>query len=310
MTLVFISGYLFSQTITAPSNLEAEPENLSYIKVKWDDNSGNEEGFYIERSYSGDTTVAWETIGRTGENSEQFFDYWVTNQVTYYYRVYAYAGNLRSAYSNTASAAAQIDTVNIPKAPSDLIVNEITETTITISWQDNSQNESGFIIARRKIDEIAFTYIDTVATDVLTYQEVGLTPDNFYLYKVCAYNSFGVSDFTNTVTARTRKNTIVINNISEIPKGFFVSDNYPNPFNPVTKIRFGLQENSKVLMEVYSISGQKLETPVNGSLNAGVYEVAWNAVNYPSGVYFYVVRVFSEDGKNQFSSYKKMILNK
>ncbi|MFZ1321735.1 MAG: T9SS type A sorting domain-containing protein [Ignavibacteria bacterium] len=310
LSLVLISGYVFSQTINTPGDLEAEPEDSSYIKVKWDDNSNNEEGFYVERSLTSDTSVAWETIGSTGQNNRIFADYWVTNGVEYFYRVYAYAGNIRSAYSNIASTIAEIDTSIIPRAPSDLLINEITETTVTISWQDNSYNESGFIIARREINELLFRYIDTVQTDVLTYQEVGLTPDNVYLYKVCSYNSFGLSDFTNTVSARTNKSTNIINTFSEIPEGFYISDNYPNPFNPETKIKFAIAENSEVFMEIYNISGKKLETLVNGELPAGTYEVIWNASEFASGVYFFRTRVIYNGGRSVFSKFNKMILNK
>lgn len=310
LNLVLISGYIFSQTINAPGDLEAEPEDSSYIKVKWDDNSNNEEGFYVERSLTADTSVVWETIGSTGQNNRLFADYWVTNGVEYFYRVYAYAGNIRSAYSNIASTVAEIDTSIIPRAPSDLLIAEITETSVTITWQDNSYNESGFIIARREINEIEFRYIDTVQTDVLTYQEVGLTPDNIYLYKVCSYNAFGLSDFTNTVSARTNKSTGIINTFSEIPDGFYISENFPNPFNPETKIKFAIAENSIVNMEIYSIAGMKIETLVNSELPAGTYEVIWNASEFASGVYFLRTRVIYNSGGSVFSKFNKMILNK
>ena len=71
-----------------------------------------------------DTTIAWETIGSVRSKfSRIFLDYWVTNNVTYYYRVYAYAGNERSEYSNIAFTTAIIDTNVIPAAPSNLIIN-------------------------------------------------------------------------------------------------------------------------------------------------------------------------------------------
>ncbi len=293
-----------AQTIVAPSNLEAEPEDFSYIKVKWDDNSNNEEGFYIERSYVYDTLVAWETIGSVNQNIRQFFDYWVTNNVTYYYRVYAYAGSERSEYSNVAYTTAIIDTVNIPRAPSDLYIADTTSTSITINWTDNSSNELGFIIARRTQDEVLFSYIDTVGADILTYQEVGLTPDNLYFYKVCSYNNFGLSDFTNTVYAVTSKSTnIVAQNIS-FAESYFLGNNYPNPFNPSTSIKFGITERSYVKLTVYNSTGQVIENLIDQSLTAGTYLVKWNAINYTSGVYFYRIETGS------FSEVKKMILIK
>ncbi|MBK8549814.1 MAG: T9SS type A sorting domain-containing protein [Ignavibacteria bacterium] len=303
LTAIF-SGIAGAQVINAPSNLEAEPEEFSYIKVKWDDNSNNEQGFYIERSYTGDTSVAWETIGSAGQNADRFLDYWVTNNVRYYYRVYAYAGNLRSDYSNIADTIAIIDTANIPLAPSNLILTDSTPTSITIEWQDNSDNELGFIIARREEGQMLFQYIDTVGLDILTYQEVGLTPDNVYYYKVCSYNTFGLSDFTNTVAGRTAKSTNIVSQNVKIPEGYFLGDNFPNPFNPSTNIKFSITEKSFVKLVIYNSSGKEVDRLLNQSLLAGTYQLKWNAENQTSGVYFY--RIETEN----FSAIKKMILIK
>lgn len=303
LTVIF-SESAYTQIINAPTEAEAEPENYKYIKVKWNDNSNNEEGFYIERSYINDTSAAWEIIGSAGQNGRSFFDYWVTNNVTYYYRVYAYAGNNRSGYSNIAFATAVIDTVNIPAAPSNLVITDTASTSITIQWTDNSLSESGFIIARRTENEMVFSYIDTVGTDILTYQEVGLTPDVLYFYKVCAYNSYGLSDFSNTVSAVTKKSTnIVAQNISSA-ESYFLGNNFPNPFNPTTNIRFGITERSFVKLTVYNSLGVKIEELISQYLSPGIYLLKWNAEKYSSGVYFYGIET------NGFTGIKKMILIK
>lgn len=293
-----------SQTINAPTDLGAEPEDSSYIKIRWDDNSNNEEGFIIERSLINDTNVAWESLASVNQNVRLFFDYWVTNQVTYYYRVYAYAGTLRSAYSNVAFTTAIIDTINIPKAPSNLLVLNTTPTSITIGWNDNSINEQGFIIARRKSDELLFRYIDTVSADILTYQEVGLTPDNLYFYKVCSFNSFGLSDFTNTVSAMTVKSTGIFLQESEMADKYKLHYNYPNPFNPETNIKFSLPENSYITLKIFNSAGMEMETLINGNYPRGTYSYIWNASKYSSGVYFYGLEA------ENFREVKKMILLK
>ncbi len=61
---------------------------------------------------------------------------------------------------------------------------------------------------------------------------------------------------------------------------------YPNPFNPTTTIRFGLTEDSKVLLEVYDISGSKINTLKNSFMKKGYHSVIWDGSNYSSGVYF------------------------
>ena len=91
---------------------------------------------------------------------------------------------------------------------------------------------------------------------------------------------------------------------NEIPNEFKLYNNYPNPFNPVTKINFDLPKQSYVKLTVYDITGREAETLINGILNAGVLNYDWDASGYSSGVYFY--RITAGD----FSDIKKMILIK
>jgi len=74
----------------------------------------------------------------------------------------------------------------------------------------------------------------------------------------------------------------------EIPAEFALHPNYPNPFNASTKIRFDLPVNqSNAILSVYDLNGQEVFRLANRQLDAGSYEVYWNAMNYPSGVYIY-----------------------
>jgi len=78
---------------------------------------------------------------------------------------------------------------------------------------------------------------------------------------------------------------------NEMPIGFLLSQNYPNPFNPSTKIRYSLSNNSNVVIKVFDVLGNQIETLVNEEKPAGTYELAWNAAILPSGVYFYQLRL-------------------
>ncbi|MFH0733222.1 MAG: lamin tail domain-containing protein [bacterium] len=75
---------------------------------------------------------------------------------------------------------------------------------------------------------------------------------------------------------------------------FTLNQNYPNPFNPSTKIRFSLPANEKsalnAVVKVYDILGNLVTTLVNEKLNAGTYEVTFNASNLSSGIYFYTLQ--------------------
>jgi hypothetical protein len=69
---------------------------------------------------------------------------------------------------------------------------------------------------------------------------------------------------------------------------FELTDNisaYPNPFNPFTTISFSLQQDGRILLDIYNIKAQKVETLLNEYRTAGQYRISWNAENLPSGIY-------------------------
>ena len=74
---------------------------------------------------------------------------------------------------------------------------------------------------------------------------------------------------------------------SFFPNNFQLSQNYPNPFNPLTKIKYHIPKTSNVVIKVFDILGNEIETLVNEVKPIGTYELTWNAANLPSGVYFY-----------------------
>jgi hypothetical protein len=69
--------------------------------------------------------------------------------------------------------------------------------------------------------------------------------------------------------------------------GFGLHQNYPNPFNTHTTITYELNKNAHVLIKIYNIFGQLVETVVNDYKTAGYHSVLWNASNISSGLYFY-----------------------
>jgi uncharacterized protein (DUF362 family) len=71
-----------------------------------------------------------------------------------------------------------------------------------------------------------------------------------------------------------------------LPDHFELLANYPNPFNPSTMISFFLPHAGQVVVEVFSSSGQRIETLVNAEMSQGIHHLQWDARNYASGVYF------------------------
>ena len=73
-----------------------------------------------------------------------------------------------------------------------------------------------------------------------------------------------------------------------LPQEFNLYANYPNPFNPVTTIRFdvGMNSGNNTILRIYDITGRNVATLINGQLQTGTYEVRWDARGFPSGLYF------------------------
>ncbi|MGE5812151.1 MAG: PQQ-dependent sugar dehydrogenase, partial [Ignavibacteria bacterium] len=87
--------------------------------------------------------------------------------------------------------------------------------------------------------------------------------------------------------------------------GFYLGQNFPNPFNPKTKIRFGLTVTSEVDLSIYDLMGRKISTIISKTLPAGSYEAEWDGSSFSSGIYFY--RIKTDKG---FIQSKKLILLK
>jgi len=71
------------------------------------------------------------------------------------------------------------------------------------------------------------------------------------------------------------------------PRDYVLAEAYPNPFNPVTNIKFSLPASGLVSLKIYNLVGQEVAKLVSEELNSGTYTYSWNASGFSSGVYFY-----------------------
>lgn len=80
---------------------------------------------------------------------------------------------------------------------------------------------------------------------------------------------------------------------NNVPNKFSILNVYPNPFNPITTIRFTVKSNHVTSLRVYDITGKLVETIVNEQLLPGEYTYTWNASDLPSGIYFVQLNALS-----------------
>jgi len=91
------------------------------------------------------------------------------------------------------------------------------------------------------------------------------------------------------------------------PKSYKLAQNFPNPFNPSTSIKFDMKAKGLVTLKVYNVAGQLVRTLVNGTKDAGSYTITWDGKNdrggaVASGIYFYKMET------KDFSQTKKMVM--
>jgi len=116
---------------------------------------------------------------------------------------------------------------------------------------------------------------------------------------------YSVSPGTNAYCSYNILSTIGIQqNGNEIPSKYSLGQNHPNPFNPNTEINIKLPQNEFVKLVVYDALGRVVEILLDQSLNAGTYDINWNAGKYSSGVYYYRLTA------GNFTETKKMLMIK
>lgn len=120
-----------------------------------------------------------------------------------------------------------------------------------------------------------------------------------------AYNGYDSSQSSNANIITLKRTNVGIYQISSIiPERFELGNNYPNPFNPTTVIRFDVAKLQNVKLTVYDMLGKEIEVLVSEVLQPGKYQTTFGGANNPSGVYYY--RLQTEG----FVDTKKMLLIK
>ncbi len=168
------------------------------------------------------------------------------------------------------------------------------------NWMTNGQITSPFVVdpADPNVDDpviISSVGAKTIAVgdSAVYYVAVGFgTTKNIMLYNMgLAQQKYNlISD------VRSAKNTVA--------SGYNLARNYPNPFNPSTRIEYSVPTRGLVTLKVYNTLGNEVATLVNTEKPAGKYSVDFSSHNLPSGIYFYTIQ------SGSFSQTRKMLLLK
>jgi hypothetical protein len=206
------------------------------------------------------------------------------------------------------SAVWSFNVANIPAAPSLVSPPDssvVPNTTPVLTWTSSG---GAFYYGVQVAADAGFNsmVINDSTLSFVTYTVAGgiLQQGQTYFWRAYAYNPLGRSPNSQTWRFTVQGPTGIINTGNGIPKEFNLYQNFPNPFNPSTVIKFDIPVKSDVKLIVYDLLGREAAQLVNGEMNAGRYEITWNAGNLASGIYYYKLT----SGKEVFT--KKLILVK
>ncbi|MBA4311624.1 MAG: hypothetical protein C0417_03235 [Chlorobiaceae bacterium] len=188
--------------------------------------------------------------------------------------------------------------------------------TYTINVAGGSGTTGGINIAtsRGQLDSIS-TFLKRASGELVHKQKVAVPSTYQFLYTAPASSGSDTIFATakgagfNSWNWMPNKNLVVLllTSVAEakpFPTGYSLLQNFPNPFNPITRIQYFISQSKPVELKIYDINGHEIAKLVNEVQQPGDYTVEWDANNVASGMYFYRLTV------GNYTETKKMILTR
>jgi len=194
---------LEKQPPIAPDNLVVMSSASNGITIQWADRSSSESGYIIERRGPGGTQ--FDSVGTVSAGTLYFFDENLESATTYSYRIRGYNEAGKGTASVEFLAATSAVHPNAPSAPSYLQLSPVSNKIISITWQDNANNELGYGIDRRVQGEVNFKTVAYAGENVTSYNDASVNEGLTYEYRIWAYNDSGSSTLSDIQTITIEK---------------------------------------------------------------------------------------------------------
>jgi hypothetical protein len=270
--------------------------------LDWDDNAYSTYRVQLSADSTFATTLI--NIGPLSASQYQIQGGTLNNNTTYYWRVNA----TNTSGTGPWSAVWHFTTiVSAPVAPPILLSPPNGSTGISgtpfLNWND----VFGATYYRIQISTDSL-FAATNFDSTLNFSQINipqgiLVSNATYYWRVRAGNIGGISPWSNIWHFTT--GVIGLNIISwAVPKEFKLYHNFPNPFNPITKMKFDIPKSTYAKLVIYDLLGREVALLFDTYVLPGTYEVQWNASSHASGIYLY--RLVTDDR----SDIKKMVLVK
>ena len=221
----------------------------------------------------------------------------------YYWRVRAANAAGNGSWADTWTFQTIVGSASTPalaEPPSGSLGVSVTP---TLSWR-TAANAAAYHLQVAEDSAFSIVIVDAVGLTDTSYSGSSLQLLREYFWRVRATNAAGTSDFSSIWRFTTAGPGGAEPEQGIVPTEFGLDRNYPNPFNPGTRIGFRLPEEAWVTLTIYNLRGSEVDRLVGERLPAGAYHIWWNASQLPSGMYIY--RMVA----GRFTSAQRMLLLK
>jgi Secretion system C-terminal sorting domain len=191
-----------------------------------------------------------------------------------------------------------------------------------VTWDESGATDFKEYVVEKSINGTTFspctTYTSRTVTSYTDASEFQYSPGNTKTYVWYRVYQSDLQDNTSDYTAKkgftvngpqNSINQLIVSTDIKLAE-FVLTENYPNPFNPETKISFGLPEQSTVSLKVYNIQGQEVATLAEGVKQDGYYTASFDGSELSSGVYIYRFAARGLESGKVHNEIKRMLLIK
>ena len=275
----------------APTQLSGSNITNNSVTLSWLDNSDNEDGFYIVRSNTSGSNYVH--VISVGANVTSYSNTGLSPDTDYYYMVRAFNDDGHSSYTDEF----YIRTLQLipPVEPENLSATNVTENSLDLTWTDNSDNETGFVVLRSASYDNGYIQAGTTGANINTFHDSGLSHETYYFYKVYATNDDGNSGYSNTIKAKTLKpapaapDSLSVINITKTSVDISWTDNSDN------------ENGFNVIRSAYIDSGYTQA----GTAGANTNTFHDDGLS-PGTFYFYKIGAYNENGSSEYTEALKI----
>lgn len=165
--------------------------------------------------------------------------------------------------------------------PLDFAVSSLSNTEVVLTWDDVTDDETGFLLERKSDGD--YEQIAEISANTTSYTDEIPSLAN-YTYRLRAYNATDTSYYTDTAYVKLVSG---IERITSVDNSLIV---YPNPFNDKISIEILLENEDNIEISIYNIAGEKISEILSGNTAEGKYSFDLNTSDLASGIYYLSVR--------------------